>query len=65
MPIACRNKLSFGKTYCVTDCPTRVQPSPLSVLKITAPGDVPPPAPSRPMGLNWFKRGGSAEGLDP
>ena len=45
MPIACRNKLSFGKTYCVTDCPTRVQPSPLSVLKIAAPGDVPPAAP--------------------
>jgi hypothetical protein len=45
MPIACRNKLNFGKTYCVTDCPTRAQPSPLSVLKIATPGDVPPPAP--------------------
>jgi hypothetical protein len=41
MPIACRNKLLYGKTYCVTDCPTRAENSPLEYVRVTLPEDLP------------------------
>lgn len=42
MPIACRNKLTYGKTYCVTDCPTRAENSPLEYVRVIEPDDLPP-----------------------
>jgi hypothetical protein len=45
MPIACRNKLLYGKTYCVTDCPTRAENSPLEYVRVTEPADLPPAHP--------------------
>jgi hypothetical protein len=45
MPIACRNKLNFGKTYCVTDCPTRAENSPLEYVRVTKAEDLPPAHP--------------------
>jgi hypothetical protein len=45
MPIACRNKQIHGKTYCVTDCPTRAENSPLEYVRVLAPSDLPPAHP--------------------
>ena len=45
MPIACRNKLLYGKTYCVTDCPTRAENSPLEYVRVTEAADLPPAHP--------------------
>jgi hypothetical protein len=45
MPIACRNKQLFGKSYCVTDCPTRAENSPLEYVRVIEPDEVPPAHP--------------------
>ena len=42
MPIACRNKLRFGKHFCVTECPVARPGSPFSALRVTRPEDLPP-----------------------
>jgi len=42
MPIACRNKLRFGKQFCITQCPV-ARPSPaFHSVRVLGPGDVPP-----------------------
>jgi len=42
MPIACRNKLRFGKQFCITQCPV-ARPSPaFRSVRVLRPGDVPP-----------------------
>jgi hypothetical protein len=45
MPIACRNKLVYGKTFCVTDCPTRAENSPLEYVRVLKAEDLPPAHP--------------------
>jgi hypothetical protein len=42
MPIACRNKLRFGKQFCVTECPAARRGSPFSSLHVQRPDEVPP-----------------------
>ena len=42
MPIACRNKLRFGKESCVTDCPVVRPGSPFLYVRVEGPGVVPP-----------------------
>jgi hypothetical protein len=42
MPIACRNKLRFGKQFCITQCPV-ARPSPaFHSVRVQGAGDVPP-----------------------
>jgi len=42
MPIACRNKLRFGKQFCVTDCPVARAGRPFHAVHVTRPDEVPP-----------------------
>jgi hypothetical protein len=42
MPIACRNKLHFGKESCVTDCPVARPGSPFLYVRADGAGEVPP-----------------------
>jgi hypothetical protein len=42
MPIACRNKLRFGKQFCVTECPVARRGSPFSSVHVQRPDEVPP-----------------------
>jgi len=42
MPIACRNKLRFGKQFCVTDCPVPRAGRAFLTVRVEAPADVPP-----------------------
>jgi hypothetical protein len=42
MPIACRNKLSFGKDFCVNSCPMARPGSPFRTARVESPDQVPP-----------------------
>jgi hypothetical protein len=42
MPIACRNKLRFGKQFCLTECPAARRGSPFSSVHVQRPDEVPP-----------------------
>jgi hypothetical protein len=43
MPIACRNKLRFGKQFCVTECPVALPGRPFHALRVQRPDEIPPP----------------------
>src|SRR3989442_3787420 len=42
MPIACRNKLRFGKQFCVTECPVARPGRPFHSLNVQRPDEIPP-----------------------
>jgi hypothetical protein len=43
MPIACRNRLRFGKDFCVSNCPAAQPGAPFAVVRAEHLADVPPP----------------------
>ena len=42
MPIACRNKLRFGKQFCISECPVARPGSPFRFVRVRHPGEIPP-----------------------
>jgi hypothetical protein len=42
MPIACRNKLRFGKQFCVTECPVALPGRPFHSRRVQRPDEIPP-----------------------
>jgi len=42
MPIACRNKLSFGKQFCIDECPVARPGSPFHSVRVQRPEEIPP-----------------------
>jgi hypothetical protein len=45
MPIACRNKLRFGKQFCISECPVAGSGRAFQSVHVPRPGEVPPADP--------------------